>query len=133
MKIEIEIPDEKVENLSDEALSELRRQSEALTGNVLDESARIETSRRTPETNSEVTASIVKEAAVYSRRFSFPKKKKLGTKLVQCIAFVSTLIAGSLLDTEKFSETSHVVWFIISLFIAIGTTVYLIFNNESYE
>lgn len=55
---------------------------------------------------------------------------KWWVKAIQVIAFVSSLIAGSLLDIEKFKETSNVIWFIVTLFIAVATTVYLTFNSE---
>ncbi|MGX5689448.1 hypothetical protein [Arcticibacter tournemirensis] len=130
MRIELDIPDEKVQNFSQEAKTELKRQSNRLAEEIVDEAGRIEASRRLPHTNSEVTQSNVKEAATQPR-MTVAKKKNWTTKIIQVVSFVSSLIAGSLLDTDKFKETNHVTWFIITSFVAIGTTVYLTFNQEN--
>lgn len=131
MRIEFDIPDEKVQNLSQNGKAELTRHSKLLTEEIVDEASRIEASRRNPNTNTEVTAAIVNEAAIYSRRFPPKPKRSVVTKIIQLAAFISSLVAGSMLDTDKFKETDHVIWFIVALFIAIGTTVYLTFNNEN--
>ena len=130
MKIEFELPDERVQNFSQEAKTELKRQSTRIAEEIVDEAGRIEASRRLPETNSEVTQSNVKEAATQPRMI-VAKRKNLKSKIVQVIAFGSSLVAGSLLDTEKFKDTNHVIWFIIMSFIAVGTFVYLTFNQEN--
>ena len=130
MRVEFDIPDEKVQNFSQEAKTELNRQSTRIAGEIVDEAGRIEASRRLPETNSEVTQSNVKEAATQPRMI-VARKKGLKSKIIQIIAFSSSLVAGSLLDTDKFTETNHVIWFIIMSFIAVGTFVYLTFNQEN--
>lgn len=130
MNIEFEIPDEKVQNFSGDARAELKNQSSRIAEEIVDEASRIEASRRVPESNSEVTQSNVKEAATQPRMIVARKKSWL-SKVIQVVAFISTLIAGSLLDTTKFTETNHVIWFIVMSFIAIGTTVYLTFNQEN--
>lgn len=129
MKIEFDLPDEKVQNFSQDAKTELKNQSTRIAGEIVDEASRIEASRRLPETNSEVTQSNVKEAATQPRMI-VARKKSLKSKTIQIIAFGSSMVAGSLLDTEKFKETNHVIWFIVTLFIAVGTFVYLTFNQE---
>lgn len=129
MKIEFEIPDEKVQNFSSDAQTELTTQAERLTIEIVDEASRIENSRRISDTNSEVTQSNVKESATHPRRFFQPKKTLL-SKVIQLVAFISTMISGSMLDPTKFTNTSHLIWFIVTLFVSIGTTVYLTFNNE---
>ena len=131
MKIEIEILDEKVQNFSQEAKTELQRQSNRVAEEIVDEAGRIEASRRLPETKSEVTQSNVKEAATQPRMI-VAKKKSWWTKIIQLVAFISTLFLGSLLDTEKFNTGgNHVFWFIVTSFVAIGTTIYLTFNQEN--
>jgi hypothetical protein len=130
MRIEIDIADEKVQNFSQDAKTEVKKQSTRIIEEIVDEAGRVEASRRLPDTNSEVTQSIVKEAATQPRMI-VARKKSWKFKIIQIAAFGSTLVAGSLLDTEKFKETSHVVWFIVMSFVAIGTTVYLTFNQEN--
>lgn len=130
MKIEFDITDEKVQNFSLDAKSELTKQSTRIAEEIVDEAGRIEASRRLPETNSEVTQSNVKEAATQPRMI-VARKKSWKSKIIQIIAFGSSLVAGSLLDTEKFKETNHVIWFIIMSFLAVGTFVYLTFNQDN--
>lgn len=130
MKLEIDIPDEKVQNFSQEAKTELKKQSNRIAVEITDEASRIEEGRRLPETNSEITQSNVREAATQPRMI-VARKKSLTSKIIQAVAFISTLIAGNLLDTSKFTETNHVFCFIVVLFVAIGTTVYLTFNQEN--
>lgn len=129
MKIEFDIPDEKVKDLNINGRSELTRHCKEWTEDIIDEATRIEASRN-DGTSTEITAAIISEATTYSKRFSLKKKKKWWIKVIQVTAFVSSLLAGSLLDIEKFKETSHVIWFIATLFIAVATTVYLTFNSE---
>jgi 2-keto-4-pentenoate hydratase len=130
MKLEIDIPDEKVQNFSQDAKTELIKQSNRIAVEIADEASRIEEGRRLPETNSEITQSNVREAATQPRMI-VARKKSLTSRIIQAVAFLSTLIAGNLLDTSKFTETNHVIWFIIVLFVAIGTTVYLTFNQDN--
>jgi hypothetical protein len=130
MNIEFEIPDEKVQNLSKNAKDELKTICKKYSEEILDEASRIEASRRNPETDSEITATIIKEADIFKKRFPTKIKKTWWLKIIQLIAFISSIVTGSLLDTDKFKETSHVIWFIIALFVAISTTVFITFNKE---
>lgn len=129
MRIEFDIPDEKVSDLNPNGRTELTRHCKQWTEDIIDEATRIEASRN-DGTNTEITAAIISEAATYSKRFPIKAKKKWWVKVIQILAFISSLIAGSLLDVEKFKETSHVIWFIVTLFVAVATTVYLTFNSE---
>lgn len=129
MKVEFDIPDEKVTALNQNGRAELTRHCKQWTEDIIDEATRIEATRN-DGASTEITAAIIAEAATYSKRFPFIKKKKWWIKLIQIVAFIFSLVAGSLLDVDKFKETSHVVWFIITLFVAVATTVYLTFNSE---
>lgn len=128
MKVEFDIPEEKVHDLNVNGRSELMRHCKQWTEEIIDEATRIEASRN-DGTNSEITAAIINEATTYSKRFPVRQKKKWSVKIIQVVAFISSLIAGSLLDVDKFKEPGHVVWFIVTLFIALSTTIYLTFNS----
>lgn len=130
MKIEFDISDDKIVNFSLGAKNELVHQSQRIASDIVDEASRIEASRRIYDTNSEVTQSNVIEAA-NQPRMMVVKKKTWWTKIVQIASFISSLIMGSLLDTDKFKDVSHVIWFIIMTFIAIGTTIYVTFNQDN--
>lgn len=127
MRVEFDISDDKVQYFSEDAKSELKKQSEKIIDEIVNEAGRIEASRRLPDSSSEVTQSNVKEAATL-RNILFEKKPSIWNKLIQAIAFISTLIAGCLLDLSAFTDLSHVVWFIVILFIAVVANVYLIFK-----
>lgn len=130
MKIKFNISDDKIVNFSCGAKAELTQQASRIAEEIVDEASRIEASRRISDTTSEVTQSNVKEAATQPRMI-FTKKKSWTSKIIQIIAFASSLITGGLLDIDKFKEGSHVICFIIGLFIATAATVYLIFNQEN--
>lgn len=130
MRVEFNISDDKIVNFSQGAKTELTQQSNRVAEEIVDEASRIEASRRISDTHSEVTQSNVKEAATQPRMI-FAKKRSWKVKVVQVVAFISSLIMGGLLDIDKFKDGSHVVWFVIMTFIAISTTVYLIFNQEN--
>ncbi|MFD2904664.1 hypothetical protein [Sphingobacterium anhuiense] len=129
MRIEFEIPDEKVTDLNPNGRNELTRHCKQWTEDIIDEATRIEASRN-DGTSTEITAAIINEATTYSKRFPSKKKKNWWIKIIQITAFISSLITGSLLDVDKFKETSHVIWFVLTLFIAVATAVYLTFNSE---
>jgi len=130
MKIEFEIPVEKVQNFSQDAKNELIKQSTRIAEEIADEAERIEASRRHPETKSEVTQSNVKEAASLPRMI-VTRKKSWKSKIIQILSFCSTSVAGGLIDPEKFKDINHVIWFIVTSALAIGTFVYLTFNHEN--
>ena len=129
MIIEVDIPENKVANFSPIAKKELEKHALRVTEEIIDEASRIEASRRLSDTNSEITQSVVKEAATHPRMF-FSKKKNWGTKILQALAFISTFYSGFLFDTDKFNNTTVVIWFLVVIFVAIATNVYLIFYQE---
>lgn len=61
MKIEIDIPDDKLQNLSPTAKTEMEKVAKQYTEEVLDEASRIEESRRTSNSNPEITAAIIND------------------------------------------------------------------------
>ncbi len=131
MTVEFEIQDEKVQNLSNNAKYELENLTKRYAEEILNEALRIEEIRRNPGTQSEITATILREADIFHKGYPLKKTKPWWLKLIQAISFISTMITGNLLEIEKFKEVDHVIWFIIFLFISVSTTVFLTFNNET--
>jgi len=129
MKIEFDIPEEKVNGLHDPGKRELLKRCKKWTEDIIDEAARIESSRNETD-EPDITAAIINEATLHERRFPLKRKINWRVKLTQIGAFITTLVTGSLLDTEKFNKTSHVVWFLVFFFLAIASTIYLTFNSE---
>lgn len=126
MKFEIEIDDTKVQKLSDQAKAKLKEHCKQWTDDIIDETTRVEAANNNPE----ITAAAISKTVSYKKRITQNPKKKIGQKIIQLIAFISSMVAGSLLDPEKFKDTNHVIWFIVALSVSIGTTVYLTFNSE---
>lgn len=72
----------------------------------------------------------MREAATQPK-MAFVRKGKFGLKIIQGIAFLTSMISGALLDVEKFQNISIFIWFLITFFIAIATNVYTIFNKDN--
>jgi hypothetical protein len=132
MKVEFDIFDETIQNFSVQARTEITRQSKRIAEEIIKEASLIEAGQKVSDAQTEVTHSNVIRAAT-SPRMVFRRKKRWWLKIIQILSSLSSIVVGSLFDTSKFVETSHVIWFIIMSFIAIGTTVYLTFNQENNE
>ena len=133
MKIEIEIPDTKLQNLSATAKTEILKVSKVYLEDVLDEAVRMEESRRTSAENPEITASIINDAAYYSKTLGIRRKKTKLQIFSQIVASVSSIFTGGLFDTDKFKNASYVLLFLTVFLIAIVSTVYLIFNDNNND
>ena len=133
MKLEIEISDAKLQNLSPTAKNELSIISKSYLEDVLDEASRIEESRRTSNSNPEITAAIISDAAAYAKSHGIRKKKPKRLMFAQVIAFVSATITGGLFDTSKFQDVVYVVVFLIVFAISVVTTIYLILNDSNND
>lgn len=133
MKIEIDISDEKLQNLSPTAKTEIGKVCKAYVEEVLDEASRIEESRRTTTANPEVTAAIINDAVVFAKNYGIRKKKPKRLIFMQILAFVASTFTGGLFDTDKFKETWFVIIFLVVFLVAIVSTVYLILNDNNND
>lgn len=133
MKLEIEISDGKLQNLSPTAKTEISKVSKAYIEEVLDEASRIEESRRTSTSDAEVTAAIINDAVVFAKSYGIRKRKPKKQIFMQVLAFVSSTLAGGLFDTDKFKDTGYVVLFLIIFLVAVVTAVYLILNDNNND
>lgn len=123
MKIDIEIPDEKTNTLSDQARSTLLKVGSKFLNEILDESERLAIARNTSNTDPEITASIVTDAEVYHRKYRSGRRPKREIIIVQIVAFVFSLIAGGLFDTSKFTDLVYFLLFFGSFIVATITGV----------
>lgn len=133
MKIEIEIQDNKLQNLSSTAHSEIIKVSQNYLEDVLDEASRIEESRRTSVKAPEITASLINDAAYYARTFGIRKKKPKRLIFLQIVAFIGSIFTGGLFDVEKFKNLGYVLLFLLVFLIAVVSSVYLIFNDNQND
>ncbi len=130
MKIQIQVSDDKIDHFSSEAKKELKKQSGRITNEIVDEACRIEATRHIPDTASEITQSIVNEAATQPQ-MKFGKKKTRRYQITQVSAGISSLLSGLLLDFDNMA--TNLIVFIISLVllaIALVTHTCLILKYE---
>jgi hypothetical protein len=133
MKLEIDISDDKLQNLSSTAKTEISKVSKTYIEEVLDEASRIEESRRTSTGNAEVTAAIINDAVVFAKNYGIRKRKPKKQKVMQVLAFVASTFTGGLFNTEKFKDTGYVVLFLTIFLVAVVATVYLILNDDNND
>lgn len=133
MKIEIEISDDKMQNLSLTAKTELTKVAKKYSEDVLDEASRIEESRRTTNPNPEITAAIINDAVVFAKNYGIRKRKPKKVIFMQVLAFLSSTLTGGLFDTEKFKDTWFVILFLVVFLLSIVATVYLILNDNNND
>ncbi len=130
MKIEVHISDNKLQDLSQSANEEMKKIAKAYIEEVLDEASRIEESHRTSNTTPEITATIIQDAVDYARKYGIRKKKPRKHVFVQIVAFLSTVFTGGLFTIEGFTNTWHLVTFLLVLLIATVSTVFLVVKND---
>jgi len=133
MKLEIEISDNKLQNLSPTAKAEIGKVSKAYIEDVLDEASRIEESRRTSAGSAEITAAIIDDAVVFAKNYGIRKRKPKKQTFMQVLAFIASTLTGGLFDTDKFKETGYVVLFLVIFLVAVVATVYLILNDNNND
>lgn len=133
MKIEIDISNDKLQNLSTTAKTEISKVSKSYIEDVLDEASRIEESRRTTTGSPEVTAAIINDAVIFAKNYGIRKRKPRRYILMQIVAFISSIFTGGLFDTDKFKDTRYVILFLVIFLVAVVSAVYLILNDNNNE
>ena len=123
MPLQIDIPDEQLEYLSEHARNEFIDSTKKYVEELIDESSRLESAGRSDNDAPEITATMVKDAALHLKRYPHPQKKKRGQTAVQVISYISTLFTGILFNIKEFqSDAVSLIIFLIVLAIAITTT-----------
>lgn len=133
MKIEIDISDDKLENLSKSANKELEKATKVYIEEILDEASRLEESRRINNSTPEITAAIVGDAVVAAKHYGIRKKNRKKKILIPSIAFISTIITGGIFEKDGYDTVWEFSLFLILFLIAIVSTLYIIFTDNSNE
>ena len=133
MKIEIDISDDKLQNLSPTAKTEISKVSKAYIEEVLDEASRIEESQRTSAGSAEVTAAIINDAVVFAKHYGIRKRKPKKQIFMQILAFIASILTGGLFNTDKFKDIGYVVLFLVVFLVAVVAAVYLILNDNNND
>ncbi|WP_339815260.1 hypothetical protein [uncultured Imperialibacter sp.] len=132
MKIEFDISGEKSQNLSQSASSELTRVSKEYVEDVLDEANRLEASRN-DSSNHEITAAIINDAVLYTKKYRLRKRKPTNIIIAQVVAFISSVFTGGLFDTDKFKDLGYIILFLFVFLVAVVSSVFIIFKDNSNE
>lgn len=129
--MQINVGDDKLTNYSSSAKGELQKQLISHADLIIKESNLIEYALREENTNSEITATIVASAAKKSQ-VNRPKKYSPVKIIVKIISWISMIFVGALFDIEKCqNSTTQLVWLIIVIVIATGTSILQFFWEES--
>jgi hypothetical protein len=129
MKIEVDIEDGKLQNLSQGANVEITKVAKGYIEDVLDEASRIEESRRISTANAEITAAIVTDAVVFAKRFGIAPKKPKRQVWIQGIAFLASIFTGGLFQIDKFTNVWFLLAFLLVFCISILTSFYSILTG----
>lgn len=130
MKVEFDIDDNKVKCFSNGARTELTKQAERHTYEIVAEAERVEASFNTAGAQPEITPEHVKQAVIKSKA-NPSKKRKWWYIACQIIALVGMLIAGILFDTDAFtSDIGQIIFFLIVAVLALGCAIAVILSDH---
>lgn len=123
MRIEFEIPDEKVQHFTDDAKTRLIEQTKKYSIDVIYEAERIEDFFRENGASHEITDNIIFQAV---RRNKTTKKKRVRDVLIRIAAELLLFIAGIMFIPEKFvtEAGSTNIWYLIA-FIVVTLTAFI--------
>ena len=133
MKIEIEIADSKLENLSDSANDQLKAISKKHIEDILDEAGRLEASRNSSGNNPEITAAIINDAVEFTRKFRFSKRSTSKKIILQIIAFIATVLTGGLFQPKEFTDKWSLISFLVVFLLAIIFNLIVYLNDSKNE
>lgn len=129
MNLNINIEDNLLTDFTDSGKTELESVVKAKAMHVVEEAMRLEESRRTSDTK-EITASTIQDASTFITRYPNTVKTPSHVKWLQGASTISALIAGGMFDMEELKNGGYLILFLIILMVAVGSTVYLIFNRK---
>lgn len=133
MKIEIEIADSKLENLSDSANDQLKAISKKHIEDILDEAGRLEASRNGSGNNPEITAAIINDAVEFTKKYRFSKRKPGRKIILQILAFITTVLTGGLFQPKEFTDKWFLIAFLVVFLIAIILNLIVYLNDSRNE
>jgi hypothetical protein len=129
MKIEIDIDDTKLQNLSRNAYDQLISISKKYAEDILEEASRLEATRNSAGNTPEVTATIIRDAVDFANKYRRPKKKVFIQVILQLLNFILTAFTGALFDIDKFNDPQKVYWF-LGVFLAAIIVNFIIYYKD---
>lgn len=133
MALQVNIADDKIDNLSIEAQATLKEQIERYANDIIKEANLVEEGHREHGASTEITSNIILQA-VRSYRIHRNKKTKRYLLYLKILSTLTLWLSGFLFDTMRSQNDSKVLFWasVIVLIIAVATTV-LQFVNEERE
>lgn len=130
MSLQIEIPDDKINNLSDPAKSKLSELTEKYTIDVINEANRIEAELRSDNNDPEITGTIIQDAVLHLKRHS-PRNRRFGFVINQIFMSLSTLFTGILFNIKEFQQdaTCLVIFLVVLAIAIVTTTIHFIYGR----
>lgn len=132
MPLRIDIPDQKLEFLTDEAKDELKRSITNFSDGTLKEAERIEASfRNDSNSRPEITRHLIQEAVSYQKSIYKKQGASMKYKIIQLVSALSLFISGIIFDFEEIQKSASllIIFFIVAS-IAILSTFYLFLGRE---
>lgn len=123
MAIQVNITDDKVDNLSVDAQTTLKKQMEKYADDIIKEANLVEEAIREDGASTEITSNIILQAVRRNRNHSSKRSNKW-LLFVKIASALSLLVTGFLFDADGYqNNTIQLVAFIIVFAIACVTTV----------
>ena len=111
MEIKFQIPDDKIQNFTDDAKKRLKEQSQRYTLEIISEAERVEKIIRENGASTEITDNIIFQAV---RRNKMEKKKSLKFILLRIAAEILLFISGLMFLPDKFiTAEKHSIYYIL--------------------
>lgn len=130
MNINLNIPDNQVNNLSSGAKTTLKKETEKYALSVIKEASRIEEGMRADGANKEVTGTMIL-IAVQKKSYSSSKKTSKMLIFIKIIAFISAFITGGLFDLDALKQSSsRLILFLVVFAIACSTNILQFFYED---
>lgn len=123
--MKVEIPEDKLKNLSKKAQKELESSTKEFAEEVIKEADRLEVSRRSRgNTEQEITKDLIKKSVEYKKDPDIMNKNSSkGITIKKTIAFASALTTGALFDIQLLQESTIAIFALfISFTIALMST-----------
>lgn len=124
MPLNIDVIDDKLKYLSQQAQDELGRVTNLYIDDIIKEAGRLENARNSTLGDPEITAAMIKDAVISHRVLPARRRKGWGYTILQIVSVVSSLWAGSLFSIDSFKSSTAALWsFIIVFTIAAITSI----------
>jgi len=131
--MEINIPEDKESYLSEQAKEEFSGSLQSYATDLFDEASRLETASRVSEGEPEITRTMIKDAALYLKKYTHNSKpKSWWFTLLQLVSTLSTLFTGGLFNIDKFkNDSTYLIIFLLVLTVTIVSNTAVIILGRS--